>query len=155
MLHATETGICSSCLGFWLMSTFSFTLQTYMAIPKNLFLFSVWQIFMAVVWLILEVIMLFFYFDLPKVMSKNDDDLCVSTDNSVNSDSVVKGEKQKLRNINGSYRKLQRTNSVMDDWHLAKGWFTVCQWQAFGWYIYGKWWNLRDSYTLAWKSETL
>ena len=38
MLHATETGICSSCLGFWLMSTFSFTLQTYMAIPKNLFL---------------------------------------------------------------------------------------------------------------------
>ncbi|KAM7443952.1 hypothetical protein ABFA07_007328 [Porites harrisoni] len=77
-------------------------------------------IFMAVVWLILEVIMLFFYFDLPKVMSKNDDDLCVSTDNSVNSDSVVKGEKQKLRNINGSYRKLQRTNSVMDDWHLAK-----------------------------------
>ena len=64
-------------------------------------------------------------------MSKNDDDLCVSTDNSVNSDSVVKGEKQKLRNINGSYRKLQRTNSVMDDWHLAKGWFTVCQWQAF------------------------
>lgn len=95
------------------------------------FLFSVWQIFMAVVWLILEVIMLFFYFDLPKVMSKNDDDLCVSTDNSVNNDSVVKGEKQKLRNINGSYRKLQRTNSVMDDWHLAKGWFTVCQWQAF------------------------
>ena len=95
------------------------------------FLFSVWQIFMAVVWLILEVIMLFFYFDLPKVTSKNDDDLCVSTDNSVNSDSVVKGDKQKLRNINGSYRKLQRTNSVMDDWHLAKGWFTLCQWQAF------------------------
>ena len=86
------------------------------------FSFYVWQIFMAVVWLILEVIMLFFYFDFPKVMSKNDDDLCVSTDNSVNSDSVVKGEKQKLRNINGSYRKLQRTNSVMDDWHLAKGW---------------------------------
>ena len=85
---------------------------------------------MAGVWLILEVIMLFFYFDLPKVMSKNDDDLCVSTDNSVNSDSVVKGEKQKLRNINGSYRKLQRTNSVMDDWHLAKGWFTLCQWHA-------------------------
>ena len=55
-------------------------------------------------------------------MSKNDGDLCVSTDNSVNSDSVVKGEKQKLRNINGSYHKLQRTNSVMDDWHLAKGW---------------------------------
>ena len=38
MLHATETGICSSCLGFWLMSAFSFTLQTYMATPKNLFL---------------------------------------------------------------------------------------------------------------------
>ena len=83
------------------------------------FSFFVWQIFMAVVWLILEVIMLFFYFDLPKVMSKNDDDLCVSTDNSVN-------------NINGSYRKRRRTNSVMDDWHLAKGWFTLCQWQAFG-----------------------
>ena len=40
MLHATETGICSSCLGFWLMSAFSFTLQTYMATPKNLFLVS-------------------------------------------------------------------------------------------------------------------
>ncbi|XP_073254047.1 major facilitator superfamily domain-containing protein 8-like [Porites lutea] len=64
-------------------------------------------IFMAVVWLIVELIMVFFYFDLPKVMSKNDDDLCVSTDNSVN-------------NINGSYRKRRRTNSVVDDWHLAK-----------------------------------
>ncbi|KAM7443953.1 hypothetical protein ABFA07_007329 [Porites harrisoni] len=64
-------------------------------------------IFMAVVWLIVELIMVFFYFDLPNVMSKNNDDLCVSTDNSVN-------------NINGSYRKRRRTNSVMDDWHLAK-----------------------------------
>ena len=81
---------------------------------------------MAVVWLIVELIMVFFYFDLPNVMSKNDDDLCVSTDNSVNSDRVVKCEKQKLTNINGSYRKRRRTNSVMDDWHLAKGWFTLC-----------------------------
>ena len=96
------------------------------------FSFFVWQIFMAVVWLIVELIMVFFYFDLPNVMSKNDDDLCVSTDNSVNSDSVVKGEKQKLTNIDGSYRKRRRTNSVVDDWHLAKGWFTLCQWQAFG-----------------------
>ena len=78
---------------------------------------------MAVVWLIVELIMVFFYFDLPNVISKND---------SVNSDRVVKGEKQKLTNINGSYRKRRRTNSVMDDWHLAKGWFTLCQWQAFG-----------------------
>ena len=38
MLYATETGIHSSCLGLWLMCTFSFTLQTYRAIPKNLFL---------------------------------------------------------------------------------------------------------------------
>ena len=81
---------------------------------------------MAVVWLIVELIMVFFYFDLPQVMSKNDDDLCVSTDNSVNSDRVVKGEKQKLTNINVSYRKRRRTNSVMDDWRLAKGWFTLC-----------------------------
>ena len=86
---------------------------------------------MAVVWLIVELTMVFFYFDLPNVMSKNDDDLCVSTDNSVNSDGLVKGEKQKLTNINGSYRKRRRTNSVVDDWHLAKGWFTLCQWQAF------------------------
>ena len=50
---------------------------------------------MAVVWLIVELIMVFFYFDLPNVMSKNDDELCVSTDSSVN-------------NINGSYRKRSR-----------------------------------------------
>ena len=96
------------------------------------FSFFVWQIFMAVVWLIVELIMVFFYFDLPNVMSENDDDLCVSTDNSVNSNGYVKGEKQKLTNIDGSYRKRRRTNSVVDDWHLAKGWFTLCQWQAFG-----------------------
>ena len=38
LFYATETGIRSGCLGFWLMCTFSFTLQTYMAIPKNLFI---------------------------------------------------------------------------------------------------------------------
>ena len=83
---------------------------------------------MAVVWLIVELIMVFFYFDLPNVMSKNDDDLCVSTDNSVN-------------NISGSYRKRRRTNSVMDDWHLAKGWFTLCQCMAGIRliYIYSEW----------------
>ena len=37
-LYATETGIRSGCLGLWLIYAFSFTLQTYTAIPKNLFL---------------------------------------------------------------------------------------------------------------------
>lgn len=116
---------------------------------------------MAVVWLLLEVVMVFFYFDLPKVHghdsiqkgqiqnasdeSENEEaNLIVKKhivdDTSINYDSVaenssevftdnssVGGEKQKLVKVNraGLVRKRSRTSSVMDNWHLAKGWFSL------------------------------
>ena len=93
---------------------------------------------MAVVWFILELIMLFFYFDLPKVHTSNSENVF---DGSVNCDSIDTkysdteaaistsintagdGEKRKLENFNAArFRKRSRTPSVMENWHLAKGW---------------------------------
>lgn len=40
------------------------------------------------------------------------------------SSTVVHGEKQKLVNVNSTgFRKRSRTASVMENWHLAAGWF--------------------------------
>ncbi|KAL9971824.1 hypothetical protein ACROYT_G018035 [Oculina patagonica] len=51
-------------------------------------------IFMAAVWLMLEVVILFFYYDLPAVKAVSDDEK--------------------------SFRRRSRTGSVMDKWHVAK-----------------------------------
>ena len=116
---------------------------------------------MSVVWLLLEIVMLFFYFDLPKVTATTEDDNQGVSDYSVDSETnfvgrgptlpnrsinpvmqrstdiitsgdlsgsstTVDGEKQKLLSVTATgYRKRRRTTSVMENWHLAKGVFTL------------------------------
>ena len=95
---------------------------------------------MAVVWLLLEVIMLFFYYDLPKVHASNpaSDGSINSTEYSVeqrplfaentdyltDSSTIDETEKQKLVTTFTSH-KHSRTSSVMDNWHLASGKFRL------------------------------
>lgn len=114
---------------------------------------------MSVMWLLLEILMLIFYFDLPKVHSIENDDFSEYSINSQtesshgvknqtkhfengsingyvpdrivhshningdlsNANSDVENEKL-LNTMAGTFHKPLKKSSVMDKWHLAKGW---------------------------------
>lgn len=81
-------------------------------------------IFMSVLWLLLEVVMLFFYFDLPKVAATTEDDNQAVSDYSVNSETNFVGRGPTLPN--GSINPvMQRSTDIITSGDLSGSSTTV------------------------------